>query len=289
MDIIRKWSLQMFAEGGEGAAAPGGNEGDAQSTAENAQEQTEQAAGQAAPEKVPFEELMKDPDYKAAMDRRIRSAVANRFKGVNAERAALAPLLQELGGKYGFDVSDPQHMDVAAIVKAYNEDESRLAQEAMENGYSVENWKEIKNARRITAERQREEQEAQKRQNFEKIWAESEALKQIYPGFSLEAELQDPRFGNLLAGLQSAGFTDAVRTAYESVHRDEIMSGAMQYAVQRTKQQVSNSIQAGMNRPAENGGTQAAAQTKVDPSKFSRQQIEEIRKRVNKGEIITFR
>jgi len=280
MDIIKNWSLQMFAEGGEGAAAPGGNEGEAQSTAENAQEQTEQ-------KKMSFDELLKDADYAKEFEKRVsRRAGYETRKAVQAERQKYLPMHEAMARKYGMD---PGKIDMEKLSEKVLGDNDLLEQEAAEMGVSVDGLRMIRNAERQLQEAEAIRAEQEKERAFAQIVAEGEALKQIYPGFNLEAELQDPRFGNLLAGLQSAGFGDAVRTAYESVHRDEIMSGAMQYAVQRTKQQVSNNIQAGMNRPAENGGTQAAAQTRIDPSRFNRQQIEEIRKRVSKGEIITFR
>ena len=101
--------------------------------------------------------------------------------------------------------------------------------------------------------------------------------------------MTEGHFGNLLVTLQHSGFPDAVRTAYESVHRDEIMGGAMQYAVQKTKQQMANAIQAGAQRPAENGAATAAAQSRIDPAKLTPEQRKDIRERVARGERITFR
>lgn len=292
MDITKNWSLQMFAEGGEGASAPGGNgtEGQQGTMPGNAAQPADQANGApAAPAKTPFEELLKDPEYKAAFDRRVRSALANRFKGVNAERAAMLPLMTDIGGQYGIDVSDPERMDYAAIAKAYAEDRSRLEKEAMEHGYAVDDWAKVKEAEQIKQQRVLEQREAASRQLMEQTMAESEQLKQIYPGFDLEAELLNPQFGNLLVTLQHSGFPDAVRTAYESVHRDEIMGGAMQYAVQKTKQQMANAIQAGAQRPAENGAATAPAQSRVNPANMTPQQRREIRERAMRGEHITFR
>ena len=290
MDITKNWSLQMFAEGGEGAAAPGGNGAEGQQGAiPGAQSQQPQQANADAQAKTPFEELLKDPEYKAAFDRRVRSALANRFKGVNAERAAMLPLMTDIGGQYGIDVSDPERMDYAAIAKAYAEDRSRLEKEAMEHGYAVDDWAKVKEAEQIKQQRVLEQREAASRQLMEQTMAESEQLKQIYPGFDLEAELLNPQFGNLLVTLQHSGFPDAVRTAYESVHRDEIMGGAMQYAVQKTKQQMANAIQAGAQRPAENGAATAPAQSRVNPANMTPQQRREIRERAMRGEHITFR
>ena len=100
----------------------------------------------------------------------------------------------------------------------------------------------------------------------------------------------DAQFGHMVATLQSSGFPNALQIAYEAVHRDEIMSGAMGYAVKRTQQKMSNAIQSGMKRPAENGagGQQAGTATGVDPSKLTLKQIEDIKMRAQSGERITF-
>ena len=64
----------------------------------------------------------------------------------------------------------------------------------------------------------------------------------------------------------------------------------MAYAVQQTQNKISNSIQSGMTRPAENGiGQQSTASVgNVDPSKLTKAQIDDIRKRAERGEKITF-
>ena len=106
----------------------------------------------------------------------------------------------------------------------------------------------------------------------------------------MDVELQNPMFGRLLSTMQKSGFPNAVATAYESVHRDEIMGGAMRYAVAQTEQKISNSIQSGMRRPQENGTTQAspAAIGNFDPSKLTKSQIEDFKRRALNGERITF-
>lgn len=45
------------------------------------------------------------------------------------------------------------------------------------------------------------------------------------------------------------------RTAYEVVHKDEIIGGAMQYTAQRVQEKVVNDIRARGMRPPENGGS----------------------------------
>ena len=135
------------------------------------------------------------------------------------------------------------------------------------------------------------EQMTQEQREWQDIEAQGQALKKLYPSFDLDAEMANAEFGKSLAFFKSSGiYSDPVRRAYELVHRDEIMGGAMQYAVQQTQQKISNSIQSGMARPQENGTSQTAAgaPTALDPSKLTKAQIEDIKRRAAAGERITF-
>ena len=113
--------------------------------------------------------------------------------------------------------------------------------------------------------------------------AEADALKDLYPAFSLEEEIENDRFSTALQSGMS------VRDAYQYAHFDEILSGVIQY----TAQGVKNSMQAARAvrsaRPAENGTRSgAAAVVKSDVSKLSKADIEEINQRVLRGERIIF-
>ena len=83
--------------------------------------------------------------------------------------------------------------------------------------------------------------------------------------------------------LLTAGF-DPMQ-AYEAAHYRDLQQAAMQYGMQRTVAQV----QANGMRPQEGAlGSPAGQVIKIDPSKLTPQQREEIRKRVARGERITF-
>lgn len=273
---IRNWSLQLFGEGGEGAAAPGGE------TAEGQQAEVQQ-------EKLSFDDLLKDADYSKEFEKRVqrRSGYEVR-KAAQAERQKMTPMYEALARKYGMDVSDPGKIDLDMLSQKVLDDNDMLEEEAAQLGVSADGLRKIRNAeyQLRQAEAIRAEQESQRA--MQALIMEGDQLKQIYPGFDLEQELSNDQFRSVLASLQASGFQNPLRTVFETFHKDEILGGAMQYAVQKTKQQMSNSIQAGMNRPAENGGTQAAAQSRIDPSKLTRQQIEELRRRAAAGERITF-
>ena len=131
---------------------------------------------------------------------------------------------------------------------------------------------------------------AQERERVERAnqvqarWAkESEDTKAIYSGFDFTTEAQNPQFANLLkAGVD-------VRTAYEVTHHDDIISGAMQFAVQQTQEKTVKDIRTRGMRPDEGAlGARSAGDGHMDVSKLTRQQRAELAKRALRGEHVTF-
>ena len=116
------------------------------------------------------------------------------------------------------------------------------------------------------------------------------ATPEIQEDSIVDEEMSNEQFGRLLATMQNSGFPDPVRAAYEAVHREEIMGGAMAYAVQQTQQKISSSIQSGMNRPIENGSRNQSSGTigAIDPSKLTLAQMRDIKMRAERGEKISF-
>lgn len=281
------WSLQRFAEDPAPAAvetAPAATEtGGVPAAGTNPAGEVNTAT---AAQRATFDELLNDPEYKREYDSRVNRAVMGRMKKAKAEREALYPMLTMLGTRYGIDVSDPAKMDMQALSNAIMADDTMLEQEAADRGLTTDALRQIKAAERETAKLRRQQEEAENEQRFNALLAEEQKLKEVYPQFSLAAEMQNEQFGNLLFSLQQSGFANALQTAYEAVHKTEIIGGAMQYATQKTKEQVSQSIQSNVQRPRENGGGSGAAETKFDPSKMSDKQYEDIRARVARGEKI---
>jgi hypothetical protein len=167
-----------------------------------------------------------------------------------------------------------------------NDDDTYFEQEAMEKGISVEQLKEFRKMEKENAELRQMREEQQRKENANRIYAEwvkqSEATKQVYPGFDLEKEvINNPQFVDLLRN------NIDVRTAYEVTHKDEIISGAMQFAAKKAEEKVKNSIIANGSRPNENGiSSRGASQVKSDVSKLTKADREEIARRVARGEKI---
>ena len=237
---------------------------------EKAQEQkaTEQAAAAEnpteekktdAPARMSWDEIMADPEYNKQMQAVVQSRLRT-AKGAEEKLGKLTPALELMAGKYGIDPED-----IDALAKAISDDNSYYEDKALEMGVPVETAKKIDQQERNTARQQRQEQqtlEQQKvQQHFMKLQEQAEAMKQVFPNFNLQKELQNPVFVRLTAPDSGISLEDA----YHAVHRKEIMAAGMQVTAQKTAQHISNSIQAGSRRPNEAGTTgQAPSVTTFD-------------------------
>ena len=222
-----------------------------------------------------FKERFKN-EYQADLQRVIDKRFKN-AKKVEAERDALRakseqfePLMHALYEKYGTEA--PEELINRVLQETHPHGEA--AGQKAEKGAADNNTATAPDA---------EESERLQAQIVEHWQAEADALKDLYPAFSLEEEIENDRFSTALQSGMS------VRDAYQYAHFDEILSGVIQY----TAQGVKNSMQAARAvrsaRPAENGTRSgAAAVVKSDVSKLSKADIEEINQRVLRGERIIF-
>ena len=310
---FRKFNLQLFADGAGGG--DGGTTGTVGATGENATAAVSQRTGaknnplanvvygkQATPiaeETTPaaevqtpttedrtakFEELIKG-EFKDLYDARVQDTIQKRLKAskdIVEKYEALAPTLEILAKKYGVDAADAK-----ALNKAIEEDDSYFEEEALEKGISVEQLKEQKKMMRENAELRKQLEEQNRRDNANKVYAQwmeqAEKAKAVYPSFDFKTEMQNPQFVNLLRS------NIDVRTAYEVIHKDDIIHGAMQFTAQKTAQKLADKIIANGARPAENGNSsQGATVVKSDVSQLSKADRAEIIRRVQRGEKIRF-
>lgn len=231
-----------------------------------------------------FEELIRGK-YKEQYDKRTHDTVQKRLKGSKEtvdRYNELAPTLEMLSKKYGVDATD-----VKALNRAIEEDNSFYEEEALQKGLTVEQLKEMRKMERENADLKRQMQEKNVREKADKLYAswmnQAEAIKSVYPSFDLNTELQNPKFTDLLKN------NIDIRTAYEVLHKDEIIPAAMQFTAQKVSQQMTNSIIANGARPVENGiSSQSSVVTKGDVSKLTKADIAEINRRVARGEKIRF-
>ena len=239
-----------------------------------------------------FESLISGK-YKTDYEKALKGTIGKRFRNqqnLQSRIDSVNPVIQEMAHRYGVQPGKDGAIPIEDLKNAMLNDDKAYEQEAFDRGMKIED---LKHMRQLEIENQtltaRNEQTADQHE-WDVVQSQGEALKQTYPDFDLEHELSDPGFGRLLATLQHNGFPDAVRTAYETTHRDQILAGSMKYAVQHTQEQISKSIQSGIKRPTENGTSngQPANTGKIDPSKLSESQIKEYIARAKRGESITF-
>ena len=316
------FNLQLFGEGGAaggegaGAGAADGTVGNPATTgksgkaarnpladvqygkapeAEEAQQQGEvaqkESAQQAAvdPDKA-FEQLIKG-EYKDAFAKRTQRIIDDRFKqtkGLEAQVQQMEPMLQMLAERYGIEDTK----DLKAIMKAMEDDDGYYEEEAMRRDMSVAQLKQMKQMERENAQFKRAQAEQERQQNADRIYQgwlqQSEQVKQAYGNFDLRSEIGNPETGERFMGLLRSGID--VKTAYEVIHKDDIIGGAMAYTAQQTEKRVTDSIRARGMRPTENGssGNAAAVVRKADVNTLSRKDRDEIARRVMRGERISF-
>ena len=298
--------LQLFAEGGgDGGTGAEGATGVSEAAAvpqtkgvknnplANVQygKQAEEAApaAEVAEKAVPavdrnaeFEKLIKG-EYKDLYDQRMQDTIRKRLKGnedIVNKYNELSPTIEMLFSKYGVK-------DIAGLNKAIEDDDSYYESEAMEKGMTVEQLKEFKrmqkdneNLRKVVSEREKQEKASQQ---YGEWMRQADDTKNVYAAFNLQTELQNQKFVDLL----NSGID--VRTAYEVIHKDEIIPAAMQFAATKVEEQLTNKILSNSKRPSEGGmKSGSAAVIKSDVSQLSKADREEIIRRVQRGEKIRF-
>lgn len=200
-----------------------------------------------APTRMSWDEIVKDPEYNAELQKIIKARVKD--DGQNkAILEILAPAIKHLAQEHGLD---PENVDHTALVKAIT---GEYEDKALEMGVSKETAMKLDQQQRTL--------EQQKFQNhILKLEQQGQAFKAIVPNFDLRSEMQNPTFARLTS--PSVGLS--VEDAFYAVHRKEMQAQSMQVAAQQATQMISNAIQSGTHRPDETGTTsQAPSVSKFD-------------------------
>ena len=285
------------APGGEGAGAqagsdgvPGGSRpgdaGGAQGSgpdgkAPDAGGQQEKTGEQLKEE---FSGLIKG-EYKDAFSAEVQSIINRRFKetkGLQEQLGAQQPVLDKLMARYGI-----QNGDISALDKAIDSDDSLWSQAAEDAGMTVEQYRRIQNMELENMRLKRAQQENIARmmaQRQVEAWnQQAQELKADYAAFDLNAELENPTFKAML----KAGAS--MRNAYEAIHLEEIKAGIARQAGDSREKQVTDNIRARGQRPAEGSGSGSGITYSSDPGKLTPQQREELARRAERGERISFK
>lgn len=277
------------AGGGEGStgvqaadAGPqtGVKEGGAKSAAETPA--AGEGTGKVADRRTQFRALI-EGEYKDLFGEEVRGIVDKRLKetekAVQREKAT-RPIIATLSTKYGVDGAD-----LDALSAAIDEDEYFFEEAARKLDMSIPQYKNMLRDKREIETLRGQLEAKDNQEEAQRILArwelESERVKSVYPSYELRKELANPAFEKLL----NAGVD--VRTAYEVVHKDEIIPAAMQFTAQQTAAKIGNAIQENRSRPAEGAlGGQAAVVTKRDVNNMTKAERQELIRRARRGERI---
>ena len=207
-----------------------------------------QAAADAEPQnRLTWEQIIKDPEYNAQLQKIIRARVKEEGRH-RAILETLDPALRKLAEQYGLD---PENLNHAALAEAIT-------------GRS----------------KPRENREQQFMDHIRKLQQQEQEFKAIVPGFDLRQELRNPLF----ARLTSPGVGLSVEDAFYAVHRREMQEQSMQAAAQQASRMISNAIASGSRRPQESGtAAQAPSVSRFDYRNATPQQRQALKDAIRKA------
>ena len=180
----------------------------------------------------------------SCFDSRVQEIVRKRLRDRHGSEEALGrlrPVLEALGEKYGLESTAPEDIDAQAL------------SELIRTPSGFGSGEEI-------------------RRHLEELAYQEAALKESFPEFSLEREMEDPEFLRLTAPHTGLTLADA----YYALHREEI--GAM--AARRSLEALTRAVSYGGVRPREIAGNMAASSMTTDPRGMSKEEREALKKRI---------
>lgn len=309
------FDLQLFAEGGDGAApaaaekaasAPAQSKGreaaaaevdemlspaeesDAEEDAAEGEEQdgaADKSGTDPEEHRKSFGELMRG-EYNREFGEMIVQATQKAYDSILNEQGPVGRILNALGQKYGTAPGDYEAL-AAAVEGGVVKDEAYYEDMAMKKGISVQLAKEMdalesENAKHRAAEQQRAE--AAKMEAIQQEWdAAVERIRAEDPDFDIKTALADPDFAQMLKlGVK-------MEDAYKARYFDDIMARRTTQTAKTVEKGVEARIRQRGARPSENGTNPGgAAVLKTDVSKLTPAQCEELERRAMRGQIITF-
>lgn len=282
----KRLDLTLFDAGAAGAAGAAGDGQAGGQAAETGGEGQDAAGGQgnAETEKTPeeraaeFEKLISS-EYKDLYEARMKDTInrrLKRYKGMEAQLSSQGELISLLSSRYGTE-------DLEGLRKAIESDNSLWEEEAAKAGLTVEEYRYRRNLEVENKRLLRQMEEAQKASQRERIFQrwnrEAEELKKLYPNFDMEVEGQNETFTRLL------GNGIDMKTAYETVHHEEIMQALARQTAQSVAKAQADAVKSSQSRPSEAGmNTKPVENTGKRVEDMSREEIFELARRAQRGE-----
>lgn len=237
-----------------------------------------------------FGELLRG-EYADLTEELMQNAVTEATRRLEAS-PAMKGLMQALQEKYGTDANDLVAL-TEAVRNGAVKDDAYYEKLAMEKGVSTRTARELDKLesqnKQLTEQQQLIRQMERQREQQARIaelqagWdREAERLKAQYPDFNMAEVLANPEVEKMMRS--GVSMTNAYRSAYF----DHILKQQQAATARQVEQGVVNRMQQRNARPGENGTRPGGAvQTKIDVSHMSRKEMEEMEKRVMRGEVIT--
>lgn len=274
----------------EGRADTSAEEGAADQEAEGKDGEEKGKAKSPEERRKAFGELLRG-EYADLTEELMQNAVTEATRRLEAS-PAMKGLMQALQEKYGTDANDLVALTEAVRTGAVKDD-AYYEKLAMEKGVSTRTARELDKLesqnKHLTEQQQMIQQMERQRAQQARIaelqagWdREAEQLKAQYPDFNMAEVLANPEVEKMMRS--GVSMTNAYRSAYF----DHILKQQQAATARQVEQGVVNRMQQRNARPGENGTRPGGAvQTKIDVSHMSRKEMEEMEKRVMRGEVIT--
>lgn len=274
----------------EGRADSSAEEGAADQEAEGKDGEEKGKAKSPEERRKAFGELLRG-EYADLTEELMQNAVTEATRRLEAS-PAMKGLMQALQEKYGTDANDLVAL-TEAVRNGAVKDDAYYEKLAMEKGVSTRTARELDKLesqnKHLTEQQQMIQQMERQRAQQARIaelqagWdREAEQLKAQYPDFNMAEVLANPEVEKMMRS--GVSMTNAYRSAYF----DHILKQQQAATARQVEQGVVNRMQQRNARPGENGTRPGGAvQTKIDVSHMSRKEMEEMEKRVMRGEVIT--
>lgn len=274
----------------EGRADTSAEEGTADQEAEGKDDEEKGKARSPEERRKAFGELLRG-EYADLTEELMQNAVTEAARRLEAS-PAMKGLMQALQEKYGTDANDLVAL-TEAVRNGAVKDDAYYEKLAMEKGVSTRTARELDKLesqnKQLTEQQQLIRQMERQREQQARIaelqagWdREAEQLKAQYPDFNMAEVLANPEVEKMMRS--GVSMTNAYRSAYF----DHILKQQQAATARQVEQGVVNRMQQRNARPGENGTRPGSAvQTKIDVSHMSRKEMEEMERRVMRGEVIT--